>query len=413
MPANPIDVLIGCEGRHLFETVVDPRIRVAASVSDAPCPDLIVFPCGHDRRLERVLSVPLPEAVRRRVSDGSVGIVFDATTEGVQHKPDMSAGLHGVITALGVSPRRCVYITQDRNYEADYRAHCAAIGFDPPVAILNHDYWIWHALTQFAADGERVFEHRLEQFRSRPARRERRFVSLNRTPRPPKILFLLSLLRDGLWDAGFISFGGFGEPGRTGKARPTPEQLAQALPGFEDRVAELAPWIDNLQAYGRVLFGLDREGWKRLELSQAGLASDLLEYGKSWFSVMTETEMRPRRSRITEKVIKPLVNFHPLLVLGNPGSLQMVRSYGFETFGEMFDESYDEEDNPRRRFDMVYEQVLRLCRVEEDALRKLEAAITEKLIFNARWGLTRFAAVCRGERDIALVNDILAAVNRN
>ena len=415
MAASPlvedrVTVLIGGEGRHLFETVEDPRVRVFASQADAPRPDLIVFPCGHDRRFDGILSAA--ERLRPLVSGGPTGLVFDVSTEGVQHKPDISASLHEVVRALGASPRNCVYVTQDRGYEAAYRAHCAAIGFDEPVGVLNHDYWIWHALKAFASGGEDVYRQRLEWFRSRRARRHRRFLSLNRTPRPTKILFLLRLMRDGLWDSGFISFGGFSEPGKPGKTKPSAAQLTQALPGFADLVAELAPLLDALDGYGRVLLGLERHGWKRLELGKAGFASDLAEYGESWFSAVTETEMRPRVSRITEKVLKPLVNFHPMVVLGNPGSLRMVRSYGFETFGELFDESYDDELDPRRRFDMVYGEVARMCRLDETQMETLEAAVSEKLMFNAHWGLTRFAAACRAERDTALVDAILAAVNR-
>jgi hypothetical protein len=408
--ADRVTVLIVGDGRHLFETVEDPRVRVVTSIADAPHADVVVCPCGHDRRFDGFRSPPVVEQLRALVSGGSTGIVFDASTEGVQHKPDITASLHDLLQAIGVSPGACAYITQDRGYEADYRSHCAAMGVEEPVAVLNHDYWIWHALKGFEAGGEGVYQERLESFRSRRPRRERRFVSLNRTPRPAKILFLLRLMRDGLWKNGFISFGGFSGPGKPGKTRPSAEQLALALPGFEDHVAELAPFLEPLDRYGRVLLGMERHGWTRLELWKAGLASDLAEYGESWFSAVTETEMRARTSRITEKVVKPLVNFHPLLVFGNPGALKMIRGYGFETFGEMFDESYDDEPDPRTRFDLVYREIVRMCRLDEGELARLEEAVTEKLIFNAQWGLTRFAGVCRAGRDEAVVDDILAAV---
>ncbi len=41
----------------------------------------------------------------------------------------------------------------------------------------------------------------------------------------------------------------------------------------------------------------------------------------------------------------------------------------------------------------------------------MEAAIAEKMIFNARWGLTRLQTVYRDQRDVALVNDILSLVD--
>ena len=404
---KPITVLAGCDGRHVFDTIQDRRIRVVTSLHDAADPDLIVFPCGTDRRFEKALATPTTEGLRRRLSDGSTGVVFDTSTEGVPHKPDITASLHCVLHALGASPLNCVYITQERNYDSDYRAHCAAIGLEPQVAVLNHDYWISYALKQFANNGAEVYEERLAAFRARGPRRERRFVSLNKTPRPTKTLFLLSLLRDDLWNQAFVSFGGFGQPGGPGKPRPTTGDLARALPAFEDKVTELAPWLDVLDGYGRVLFGQERHGWKRLDLANGTHADDLGEYEQTWFSVITETEMRARPSRITEKAIKPLVNFHPLIVLGNPGSLKMVRSYGFVTFEDYFDESYDDELDPRRRFDLVYQQVVRLCRMDEAELARRESALADKLVFNAQWGMLHFAGICSAERDRALVDDIV------
>ena len=372
----------------------------------------MVFSCGNDRHFTNVPAAPLSDRTRARIVAGEIGLVFDATTEGVKHKPHATTEFHDVLRYLGASPLQTVYVTQDRQYEQDYRAYCASIGFDQPAAVMNHDYWVWFAFSHYERDGEEVYAQRLDRFRARPARRERRFVSLNRTARDAKILFLLSLLRDGLWDKGFVSFGGFKHPDeRKGEQpRPTPEQLARSLPGFDDQIAELAPFLDQLDARGRILLGMKQHNWKRLELWNASLAADLDEYDKSWFSVATETEMRARVSRITEKSVKPLANFHPMLLLGNPGSLAMIRSYGFATFGDVFDEAYDEELDPRRRFDLVYRELTRLCGLDESELLAIERRVADKLIFNARWGLTRFPGIYRTQRDTALVNEILVSV---
>lgn len=411
MPDGCITVAVADEGRHLFDSVRDVRVRlVPAAACDRP--DLIVFPCGRFRRFENVASLVLPDPLRASIAEGRVSLVFDASLEGVAHKPDITAALHGVIQQLGATPRQCVYVTQDRQYQADYQAYCASMAIEP-VPVLAHDYWIWDALSYYEATGEEVFLRRLEAFRGRNDIRPRKFLSLNRTPRPTKVLFLLRLLADGLWDHGFISFGGFRQkPNAPGKDRPAAEDLRRALPGFEDLVDALTPSIDRLDSYGRVLFGMEQHGWKRIELTQASMAVDLAEYGDSWFTVVTETEMRARPARITEKVLKPLVNFHPLLVFGNPGALAMIRSYGFTTFDDVFDESYDDEWDPRRRFDRVYAEMTRACGWSDEEWRRVETRIREKLIFNVQWGLIRFPRDYRRQRDAALVTQILEAVGR-
>ena len=408
-----LTVLVGGEGRHLFDSMRLSGVSCSASAEAMPTPDLIVFPCGRDRRFDNLAGLRLAPHIQERIAARSAGLVFDASLEGVSHKADIAAALHQIIDRLGAVAGQCVYLTQDRQFKTDYEAHCRSIG-RAPVTVLTHDYWIWDSLASFEGDGEQVYQQRLQAFRSRERHRARRFVSLNRTPRPAKILFLLRLLRDGLWDHGHISFGGFRRNGEgPGKDRPSAEQLLQALPGFEDLIAELLPYLDSLEKVGRVLLGMDQHGWRRIDLPRASLAVDLIEYQHSWFTVVTETEMRTRPSRITEKVVKPLVNFHPVIVLGNPAALQMIRSYGFVTFPELFDESYDDDVDPRRRFERVYAEIMRLCRLGEEEWRRLAERVADKLIFNARWGLTRMPSIYRQQRDMALVNEILIAVRQS
>jgi hypothetical protein len=406
---RPIHVVIPRSGRHLFEGIRDDRVALG---SDAAQPSrLIVLPCGQDRRFEELRRFVWPEPLGRRVAEGRVGVALDASPEAVPPKPDIVASLHDVIAYLGASPRQCVYLTANWYFAADYRAYCQSAGVDSPVPVIQHDYWIWNSVARFADAGEQAFAARLAAFRGRSRTRARRFVSLNRTPRPFKIALLLRLLRDGLWERGFVSFGGFAEAGKPGKAKPTADQLAAALPGFEDMVAELAPMLDVLESHGCVLLGLQGRSGGRLTQAQATEALDLAEYDESWFSAVTETEMHARPSRITEKVLKPLVNFHPLIVFGNPGSLQRVRDYGFATFGDLIDESYDEEPEPRRRFELAYSELLRLSRMTEAELADLESRAAERLIHNARWGLTQFPSEYRARRDTALVNEILSATD--
>jgi hypothetical protein len=410
MTRERVTVLVAREGRHLFETIRDTRVAIVSLGDDVRAPDLVVLPCGQDRRFEQLSTYSLPDWLRESIAAGSTGVLLDASPEAIPPKPDINASLHDVIGRLGLLRHQCVYVTANWFFRDDYLAYCEASGIREPVRVLHHDYWIWDSVARFADDGERTYAGRLAAFRARATTRRRRFLSLNRTPRPFKIVFLLNLMKDGLWDAGFISFGGFGGDGRAGKPRPAADQLSAALPGFADLIAELAPRLDELDRYGSVLLGLDHHGLKRLNQKDATEAQDLPEYDESWFSAVTETEMLTRPSRITEKVLKPLVNFHPLVLFGNPGSLQRAREYGFVTYDGVIDESYDEEADPRRRFDMAYAELVRLCRLDDEGLGQLEARISDRLIFNARWGLTRFPGIYRAQRDTSLVNEILAAV---
>ena len=60
---------------------------------------------------------------------------------------------------------------------------------------------------------------------------------------------------------------------------------------------------------------------------------------------------------MSEKTLKPLASQHPFLLVSTRGNLQHVRDLGFETFPELFDESYDLHFTWQQRMAAVLEQV--------------------------------------------------------
>ena len=57
--------------------------------------------------------------------------------------------------------------------------------------------------------------------------------------------------------------------------------------------------------------------------------------------LVTETVATGRRLHLTEKTFKPICLRMPFIVVGTCGSLSYLRSYGFQTFATLWDESYD------------------------------------------------------------------------
>ncbi len=413
-----MNVVVCGAGKSLFRITAGVTVQKLANPKNAPI-DLVVFPCSQGVKPE-AWAEALPAPLAARIAAGDAGLAFDAAEEGVLHSQERTSALHDFARRLGGSPARCVYITQDRSYEADYAAHCASIGAKERMTVLTYDYWARRFFLPYETGGEEVFAQRLATYRARPRRRDRRFLSLNLTPRASKALFLLRLLRDGLWDAGFVSFGGFGvavQNKRRDGAPPPPNfariaaKLREQLRGFDDLIDDLEPLLPALGGKGRILLGevsADADTGRILELPIGD--TPLSEHECSWFTVLTETEMLNRPSRITEKPLKPLVNFHSLIMFGNPGSLALIRELGFQTFAGAIDEAYDEELDPRRRFDMAYDEFRRLCALNEAQMDALERSLSETLIHNARWGLTRLPAIYRDQIDPAFVARVKAAV---
>ncbi len=343
----------------------------------------------------------IPDWVWEPARTGAGRLVIDASLEGYPHDIKRSHRLHRFLARAGIPRANAVYLTQDRGYRDAYHQVFAAEG---TMRVLVHDYWIRAVVDEHAHDGLEVFEQRLEAYRARRRDRERRFLSLNRSLRASKTLFLLSLLREGLWDLGFVSTGGL-EKVREVKGFSEDELEAELFrdAAFAELNGELRGLLPRLEALGRIQF--EPPG---AAASDPAMDQPLAEYGRSWFSVVTETEMCDRVLRITEKPLKPLMNFHPFIVLGNPGSLGLLRDYGFRSFPEMFDESYDDEPDPRRRFDLVFRDLQRLCALGESELDRLDRAVEEAVVHNARRALVELPRLFREELGPALIEEILA-----
>ena len=62
----------------------------------------------------------------------------------------------------------------------------------------------------------------------------------------------------------------------------------------------------------------------------------------SFFSLVTETENLDKILFLTEKTYKPIYTLHPFLMWSSRGHLSELKNQGYETFPDLFDESYDD-----------------------------------------------------------------------
>jgi hypothetical protein len=79
------------------------------------------------------------------------------------------------------------------------------------------------------------------------------------------------------------------------------------------------------------------------------------------FSLVTETIFDYPHTFRTEKIWKPMIMCHPFVVAANPGYYRDLHNAGFETFGNLIDESFDQIDDPTDRANRVVAVVKDIC----------------------------------------------------
>lgn len=106
----------------------------------------------------------------------------------------------------------------------------------------------------------------------------------------------------------------------------------------QDQTAMYWPYYNNPEWYDSTPWSLVVESYMR---------------GDAWFQA---PEFPNYRTEISEKTYKPLAYYHPFIVVGSEGTLRFIESQGFETFNNLWDESYDTIASDAARLDAVLAQ---------------------------------------------------------
>ena len=80
----------------------------------------------------------------------------------------------------------------------------------------------------------------------------------------------------------------------------------------------------------------------------------------SYISIVTETSFYIDNDFISEKIWKPLYQFHPFIVVGRPHLLKYLRDIGFKTFDFLIDETYDTIEDNDLRMELIIKEIKKL-----------------------------------------------------
>lgn len=102
----------------------------------------------------------------------------------------------------------------------------------------------------------------------------------------------------------------------------------------------------------------------------------------SFVNIVTETRYDTPFQYISEKTLKPIISKRPFILLSSPGTLALLKSFGFKTFDQWWDESYDQEKDHYKRFKIVYELTQDILSKDKETLEKYLEEMQEILDYN-------------------------------
>lgn len=314
----------------------------------------------------------------RDLRSGRALLLLDLSNEGHALLPALFDQLHAYVDRWGIPRSNVVFVSQNRLLESQYR-EVYGEGQDA-LRFGVFDYFI----KRMAAEAETWSDGAPDGSNDGNADRpDRTLLCLNATPRPHRVLTLAGLHHYELLEDALVSFPGLRYP----KASMESSQMLEYLSSFP----ELETWRGSLEYVCRMeprfVDSFSETGndlWNRI---------DPTPYARTHFSLVTETEFTDGSvHRITEKTVKALAMGHPVVIVGNPHSVALFKSLGFESCPGVIDDHYDDLADPQARLSVLFEQVrqaVRAVQTDPSAWSNRVDAVCRRNRQHARHGLKR------------------------
>jgi len=105
-------------------------------------------------------------------------------------------------------------------------------------------------------------------------------------------------------------------------------------------------------------------------------------YQNAYFNMVVETHFDNDTIFLTEKTFKPILNLQPFVIIGNPGSLALLKSLGYKTFEDVIKETYDKETDHRERMSMLLKITYDLAHLSDRHHMRIQNIISDVLVHN-------------------------------
>lgn len=118
---------------------------------------------------------------------------------------------------------------------------------------------------------------------------------------------------------------------------------------------------------------------------------------RSFLHLVNETVFYDRKLHLTEKTFHPIVHLRPFMLITAPGNLRYLKSYGFRTFGDWIDESYDDIEDDDARLDHIAGETERIANKSLSELKVMLEQMRPVLEFNKQHFFGKFRKIISDE----------------
>jgi hypothetical protein len=244
--------------------------------------------------------------------------------------PEYLNVLHGYFQNVhGLPLHKVIYLTGCINAQELYNQYCEQRN-------IPNDKIHRLSIVTYATSFRSFVSHtqQLPPFYDTESVPEKLFLMWNRRIRQHRVELVATLERYGLVDRSLVSFSDVNvdRPGLSSKDSIHSAHLQNVFDISQDVVGRFV---------ARLPLVLDGENDVN-QMCQDYENKSRPFYQKSLVSIVTETNFYDSAVSLTEKSFKPAKEMHPFIIAGVSGAIKGMHELGFKTFGEFWDEGYDD-----------------------------------------------------------------------
>lgn len=213
----------------------------------------------------------------------------------------------------------------------------------------------------------------------------RRFMSLNFRSRWPRQALAQFLVHHDIIDDCYFSYHGWPDHPNTFRQQYDINNHAIGKTWFNEGL-DLDWFFDQLPLKTNLTDSfkagdIDGESHNR----QANDPGSIEYWQNSFAAVVCETFFFGDNDPVfTEKTLKPLAYGLPFLLCSSDSALASLREMGFQTFGDVFDESYDSVKSPQQRVEHIMREIKRLHALPSREIDMIYKKLIPRLKSNQR-----------------------------
>jgi hypothetical protein len=306
------------------------------------------------------------------IRTGKAFLLIDFAYEGNGPIEDVSqifTRLHDVLITHDIPVRKTIFLFGNLISEELYKNWCFKNWPGDRINLLAVNLFESCVYRNFKFDSSSFIQP--TEFFSHPIQnRKKLFLCFNRVAHNSRIAFGLLLTKMNLIDRGFYSF------------------FQKFHDNWENALKQdfRADWIDRIFLDGKEF--LNRIPI-HLDISDSSVNPTFTKnsnkfYLDSKFSIVTETSFNRQEILLSEKIFKPIANFHPFIVIGLPNTLKYLQSLGYQTFHPWINEEYDQITDPTERLVAIASEVNRLSEFSELQWQHFSKNLNKRLLHNRR-----------------------------